>query len=1078
MRAKSRIQKRGITMKVLYIMICLIFMVGKINAQYSLKGIVAAKETTDLLAGVSIRLEGSNQKQITDAQGEFSFSLPAGNYVLDVFYVGYDRQKIKVLLPQRRPLMIALNLAANQLEEVSVLSNGYQRVAKGKATGSFVQLDSTILNRRVSPDILSRLADVTPGLIFNRSRLSGENNISIRGRSTLFANDQPLIVLDNFPYEGDVNLINPNDVESITVLKDAAASAIWGARSGNGVIVITTRSGSYNQKTRLSFNSNFTYGAKPDLFYNSKMSSSNFIDMEKKVFATGYYVTAEQSDSREGLSPVIELLIAARDGKIGVQDANDQIERFKAYDVRNDYTKYLYQNSQAQQYALQLTGGTGQQKYLISAGYDKGLSSLVANQNDRISLRGTNTYSFSKGKGELSTEVYFIKSNNQTNNPGADYFTTGTKLIYPYARLVDDYGNPVSFTHDYRQGFVDAAPGKGLLDWSFNPLQEIAVANNRSESTNLRLNTRFKYRMLPGLHAEVLYQYTRSNSVAKNIQGLESYYTRNLINVYSQVNTNGSFNRIIPLGAIQDLNVGLSTGKSLRGQLSYQQQFGKNHEVNAIGGYEIRSQESTSNISRLYGFSPSNVTNSSVDYVGLYKSYPNLGTTSLRVPFVDEENDYSDRFISWYGNVGYTFKQRYTFTASARLDRSNIFGVRTNQKGVPLYSAGLSWNVAQEGFYQVKWLPLLKLRTTFGYNGNVDRTLSAVTTATYSSGTGTVLGLPYATISNPPNPDLRWERVMIYNIGLDFGLEGRLLNGSLDLYKKNGIDLIGSTNMPTSSGIRTFRGNTANTSGKGMDLVLNSTIGKGSFKWSPSLMVSYAIEKVSKYDVQATTSNYLAAENGMYPFEGKPMAAVFSYRWAGLDPATGEPRIYLNGEITKDFTKVAQQVTPADLLYNGPARPPVFGAVRNTFEYKNFSVSVNISYRLGYYFRRASVQNTLIMSGNVGHGDYTKRWQKPGDELITDVPALPAVRNTNQDRLYTYSSALVDKGDHIRLQDINIGYSLNRRDNQKLPFSVIRFYVYGNNLGLLWTANKHGLDPDYTVIKPVKTISAGLKADF
>jgi TonB-linked SusC/RagA family outer membrane protein len=1069
-------------MKVLYLMICLL-LAGEVNAQYLLRGRVVAKDNQVAVAGTSVALmDGKGivlKKQQTDAGGEFNLSVAAGTYTLDIYYMGYQRQQLKITVPQRESLTVVLHPVATELQEVSVLSNGYQRLAKGKATGSFVQLDSAILNRRVSPDILSRLADVTPGLIFNRNRGSEENDISIRGRSTLFANDQPLIVLDNFPYEGNLNAVNPNDVESITVLKDAAAAAIWGARSGNGVIVITTRSGKYGQKNRISFNTNFTYGARPDLFYNSRMSTSDFIDMEKKLFAAGFYATAEQSDNRQALTPVVELLIAARDGTITAQHANAQIEQFRGYDIRNDFTKYIYQNSQAQQYALQLSGGSAQQKYLVSVGYDKGLSSLVGNGTNRLSLRGSNTYSFAQGKAELGTEVYFIKSNTQTNNAGTSYITTGNTAIYPYARLVDDFGNPVNVPHDYRQGFVDAAPGKGLLDWNYNPIREIAVADNQSVYTDLRLNSRLKYRILPGLDAEVLYQYTRNSTVAKNIQGLESYYTRNLINVYTQVNADGSLWRGVPIGAIQDLTTGLATGNSIRGQLNYGRQWGSDHEVNAIGGYEIRSQESTVNTSRLYGFSPLNVTNAAVDYLTLYKSYPNIGNTSLRVPFMDQEKDYNDRFISWYANAAYTFKERYTLSASARLDRSNIFGVRTNQKGVPLYSAGLSWNVAREGFYHWDGLPLLKIRATFGYNGNVDRSLSAVTTATYTSGTGTILGLPYASITNPPNPDLRWERVKIYNLGLDFSLRNKLLSGSVDIFQKEGIDLIGNTNMPTSSGVRTFRGNTANTSGKGIDLVLNSSIGRGELIWNPALIFSYAVEKVKRYGVKAPASSYLGGgEYELYPFEGKPLASVFSYPWAGLDPATGEPRIYFRGEITKDFNKVAQQATAADLLYNGPAKPRVFGALRNTLQYKNFSLSVNISYRLGYYFQRASVQNYLVLSGVITHGDYAKRWQKPGDELVTAVPALPAVRNANQDKLYMYSSALVEKGDHVRLQDVNLGYTLNTSDKQKLPFSVIRFYVYANNLGLLWAANKQGLDPDYQLLKPVKTISAGLKVDF
>ena len=1059
--------------------ICLLFVAGKIKAQQLLSGIVVSKLTSTPIAGVTIGVDGTSKQQVSNMIGQFNLSLPAGKYTLNVFCVGYESQMVQIVLPQKEVLTIALNPSSTQLKEVAIMSDGYQRLAKGKTTGSYVQLDSAILNRRVSPDILSRLADVTPGLIFNKGEGIGENDISIRGRSTLFANDQPLIVLDNFPYEGDVNAINPNDVESITVLKDAAAASIWGARSGNGVIVITTRSGSYSQQTKASFNTNFTYGAKPDLFYNSRMSSSDFIDIEKRLFATGFYNTKELSGDHDPLSPVVELLIAARDSKITAQEANDRIERLKSYDVRNDYTKYLYRNSQAQQYALQLSGGTTRQKFLISAGYDKGLSSLAGNDNNRLSLRGSNTFTFNRGKGELSTEAYFIQSRSQTNNTGTNRMTMDNAAIYPYARLVDDNGNPVSITHDYRLAYLEGIKNKGLLDWGFNPLQEIQVADQHSQTSDLRLNTRFKYLLLPGLNAEILYQYTRSNASAKNLQGTASYYTRNLINQYTQVNADGSLNRVIPLGAIQDLSTGLSTGNSLRTQLNYLRKIGLDHELSALGGYEIRSQETMVNGGRLYGFDPSNGTNLPVDYIGTYKNYALSSGLALRVPFVDEETAMSDRNISWYGTTAYTFKQRYTFNASARLDRSNIFGVRTNQKGVPLYSAGLSWNISNEGFYKFSWLPSLKLRTTFGYNGNVDKTLSAVMTATYQGGAGTVSGLPYASISSPPNPDLRWERVRIFNVGLDFSSKNNWLSGSVDVYQKKGIDLIGSTDMPASSGLFTFRGNTASTKGTGADLVLTTGQQFGAVKWNSSFLFSYVKDKVVKYGLVATAANYLQEGSfGTYPNEGKPIAALYSYSWAGLDPATGDPQGYLKGNISKDYNQIVQSTLVNELVYHGPARPPVFGAFRNTLEYKNVSVSINISYRLGYFFRRPSISYESVLTGFGGHGDYSLRWQKPGDELITQVPSMPGARNVNRDQFYRYSAALVEKGDHIRLQDINISYAISRKENSRLPFSVLRVYLYGNNLGLLWTQNKKGLDPDYLLSKLNRTISIGLKADF
>lgn len=1049
-------------------LICLAVLTGHAYGQFSVKGKVTDQET-NTLEGVAIKIVETGKTLSTGNNGEFNTQLKKGIYSLNISYVGYLSQKVTLTVPQTERLIVEMVPSSTQLEEVSVLNTGYQRLSRERATGSYVQLDSTLLNRRVSSDILSRIEDITPGLIFNKNRGAGANNISIRGRSTLFANDQPLIVLDNFPYEGDVGLINPNDVESITVLKDAAAASIWGARAGNGVIVITTRSGKYNQKTRISINSSLSLGKRPDLFYYPQLSSADYIEMEKSLFSKGFYSNTELSGNQEPLSPVVELLIAARDLKMSDSEAQMAIEKLKSYDVRNDFTKYLYQNTHDQRYALQLSGGSEKQKFLVSAGYDHSLASLVGNKNDRLSIRGNNTYSLFKGKAEIGTELYFIQNRAQANNPGSSRVTMGNVPIYPYARLVDDQGNSIPVTHDYRASLIDGAEARGLLDWSYDPIKEIGIADQKNIVSDLRLNSRIKYNFLPALSGEILYQYTRSNNDSRNLQREDSYYTRNLINRYSQVNADGTLNRAIPLGGILDAGYGLSTGNSLRGQLNYNQQIAVDHEITAMAGYEIRSQERENRTLRLYGYDAENGINVPVDYLTNYNDIVSAWGGVLTVPFNNEETAFTDHYLSYYMSAGYVYKHRYIFSGSARLDQSNLFGVKTNQKGVPLYSAGFSWNLSDEPFYNAVWMPYLKFRATFGYSGNVDRSLSALTTASYSSGNGTETKLPFAFITNPPNPELRWERVRMFNLGLDFKIKGDRLNGSIDLFKKKGIDLIGNTAFPHSSGIRTFKGNTANNSGKGLDLVLNSNNRIGDFNWNLNLLFSTVRDKVLKYGVLALASDYLEeGDLGIYPYEGRPLGGFYSYRWAGLDPKTGDPKGFLNGEISKDYNKIVQNTLAEDLIYNGPSRPTIFGSFRNTMTYKNLSVSVNISYRFGYYFRRNSVLYNAILNGMGGHGDYSKRWQKPGDELFTQVPSMPNDRDLNRDRLYTYSSYLVEKGDHVRLQDINLSYKL----------SSFQIYSYINNIGLIWKANKQGLDPDNVLYKVPRTISFGFKADF
>ncbi|RZK13419.1 MAG: SusC/RagA family TonB-linked outer membrane protein, partial [Pedobacter sp.] len=247
--------------------------------------------------------------------GKFSLTLPNGSFILKISYMGMREELYNLKVPFSGEINVVLKSAENDLGEVNVMSNGYQSIPKERSTGAFVQINKELIERRVSTSLLNRLEDVTSGLVFNKTANSN-SAISIRGQSTLFTSAAPLIILDNFPYEGDLNNINPNDVESITVLKDAAAASIWGAKAGNGVIVINTKNGKLNSATKIGFTSSFQIGEKPDLYYFPIMSVNDYIETEKKLFSNGYYSSMENSLSNVPLSQVVELLIAKRDGKL------------------------------------------------------------------------------------------------------------------------------------------------------------------------------------------------------------------------------------------------------------------------------------------------------------------------------------------------------------------------------------------------------------------------------------------------------------------------------------------------------------------------------------------------------------------------------------------------------------------------------------------------------------------------------------------------------------------------------------------------------------------------------------------
>ena len=1008
----------------------------------------------------------------TDSSGYYSLSFtPSRSNSLQVTFSGYRVFEQVITRPGK--VNVTMSPAIQQMHEV-IVSTGYQQIAKSRATGSFAEVDNTLLNRRVGPNVLDRLEDVTSGLIFNRNPGARTQEINIRGLSTINANSQPLIVLDNFPYDGDLNNINPNDVQQITVLKDAAAAAIWGARAGNGVIVITTKKGNYGQPTHLSFNSNITVGEKPDLFYQSRMNSSDYIEMEKRLFAQGYYQSTEQSLSKSPLTPVVELLIAKRNGTLPAGVADSRIEALKAYDVRNDYPQYLYRKSVAQQYAFNINGGGADNQYFAGIGYDKTLANLQGNSSSRITMNVSNTYALLNKRLELTTGLAYVRNGAINNNPGTANLTmNGLGALYPYARLADDQGNPAIVIKGYRTGFV-AAPGNGLLDWTYRPLEEINLANNTSELNDYRLNGALRYRLVPGLYADVLYQYQRSIGGSDNLQGQNTYVARDLINSFTQVNADGTLSRPIPLGGILDLQDQYLKSHSFRAQLTYNKSWRPDHDLSAIGGYEIKDVNALTSTSRLYGYDDEHAISRPVDFVNSYKQYFNSSLLSI-IPNRDSRTDRTDRFISYYANTAYSYKRRYFLSASARFDRSNLFGVNTNQKGVPLWSVGAGWNVTDD-LFKLNWLSYLKVRTTYGSSGNVNKSVSAFTTASYGTGSGTLTRLPSASIINPPNPELRWEKVKTTNFGLDFGVLKNKLTGSIEYYRKTGTDLIGESPFAPSSGITSFTGNTANVSTKGLDLTLSSRNVEGAFYWLTNFLLSYNRDKVTAYGVQAVGDNYVQLLP--LPMVGKPLYSIYSYEWAGLDPLNGDPQGRLNGAVSKDYSKIISSATSESIVFNGSARPTIFGSFRNSVGYKELSLSINISYRLGYYFRRPSV----IYGNNLGtvlmNGDFSQRWQQPGDEVHTNVPSIPNATNTTRDRFFTYSEALVSKGDHIRLQDVNLSYLFQKKAFPHLPSQRMQVYVYANNIGLLWKANKVNLDPDYIFLKPVRTIAAGLKIDY
>jgi TonB-linked SusC/RagA family outer membrane protein len=1031
------------------------------------------------MAGASVMIKGTNRRTASDANGEFILAKVDEKAVLVISYIGYEAKEIAAKADFGD---IKMSVNTGKLDEISIVSTGYQGLPKERATGSFSKVDNATFNRQVSTDVISRLKGIAPSVLFDER--SGSPKLTIRGQATIFGNDQPLIVVDNFPYEGDINNINPNDIEDIDILKDAAAASIWGVRAGNGVIVIKTKRGRANQPISIGITSNLTIGEKPDLWYLPQIASTDFIDIEKMLFDKGYYNTIiSNTTANSPYSPVVEILNNQKNGLVTPQQANAQIDALRGYDLRNDMEEYLYQTTVKQQYALNLSGGTDKYSYYFSSGFDKNRNSEIGNNFDRISLNSNQVFRPIKNL-ELSVGLNYNQNSQSTSNVVSMLNSMGTELMYPYARLVDDNGNPAVVTKDHSTVLKQQALVAGLLNWDFIPLDELNYQNNKTKQSETRLNTALKYALIPSLSAEVRFQYENQQAKRRNLYDQNSYYVRNQINLYTTF-PNGVMKKNLPQGSILDNTITDLSALNGRFQLNYDQKWNK-HQVNAIAGFEARETKANGFSSRQYGFDPNVGSSILVDYLTIFNQYGKSG--SSLIPNIDDYFGSIDRMRSYYLNGAYNYDLRYVVSASARIDQSNLFGVKTNQKSVPLWSTGFKWNINKENFYNFDLLRELSLRSTFGYSGNVDRSTTAYTTARLTRNIDN--SLPSADLVSPPNNELRWEKNRMWNVAIDFTAKKNRLSGSIDFFTRKGTDLIGNGEVDPTTGFNSFRGNLADMKGKGIDVELNSiNIHSNNFKWLTTAIFSYAKDEITKYQRIATISSFVGGSDfsigrtptGYAPVVGRSLFGVYSYPWAGLDPTTGQARGYLNGQPSTQYAQITSALAqdPANnLIYHGNALAPYFGALRNTVSYKGIDLSFNITYRFGYYFRRNSITYSSLYTNYYAHGDYYNRWQKPGDELITSVPAMlyPAVNVADQ--YYRNSEVLVSKGDHIRLQDVNLSYSIPFQIANRLHFKNFRIFAYANNIALIWKANKVNLDPDFPTSKPIRTLAFGINCNF
>jgi TonB-linked SusC/RagA family outer membrane protein len=1015
---------------------------------------------------MTIRMEGSKTFAESDSNGHFSIASKMAELTLIIGNRHYEEQRIQV--KGRPPLTISLKPKATLMDEaIHDAETGYQGIPRNRATGSFDHVDKFRFQNNVAGNPLMRLPWLAPGLLFSHDR-SSKNMlpITIRGLSTLFLNSDPIVIIDNWPWEGDIRelRLNPNTIEKITILKDAAATAIWGVRAGNGVIMITTKRGSKTQNDGLEFISNLTFVNKPDLFYQPVLHPKDFIDFEIFLFNNGFFDTRKNTKSL--LSPVVEILLLQQKGLISAADAKGRIDALKMVDNRYDIGKNFYRIGINQQHALNFSGSSNKHAYFFSVSRDQDQANIV-------------------NSGSASTSLFSKYQLNPTKklriNMGIQYTQSQTKnnempplIKWGYVDPVDDAGNALTAPSDLRQSYKDTIGRGSLQDWNYRPFDELRMRQNIIKTEYLRLEGAIQYRLFRRFTTKFLFLYVKGITEGRNYMSPQMYYTRHLINSFSEISSSG-ITRHIPLGGILDKFDIRTLTRNHRFQLDYDTSW-NHHHITAIMGIEQRYTETKNTTDRQYGYDPVLQTGRSVDYE---KSFPVIYSTSLRrnIPFNSYNAFTKDYYLSGFMNTIYTFKNKYSVSGSVRIDKSNIFGSETNTQWSPLWSVGASWLISGENFYHLDSLSYLKLRGSFGYSGSPIKTVPSE--GIISSGGTNMYNVPVNTINLAPNKNLRPEKVEMFNIGLDFDSKNKKFEGSIEYYWKRAFDLLGKSDLDYTTGVLSFSGNVGEMKAKGAELKFNYKDSFGIVAFTSSLLFSYNKTIVTKYpDTPDATWKYIHPDYQV-PMQGKPPAAALGFAWMGLNGMTGDPVGLLNGQLSQSYDKLLTLTPAGDLVFKGSLDPVYYGSLYNQISAFGMYAAFNVVWKGGHYLIANTVDFTNMANGlDLGHKDYLYSWQKPDDEATTQVPSINYT-DPLRDMFNSSASIRIKKADFIQLQQLEIGYEATPKVLAKMPFSAVRIYVQASNLGILYQSAPRDINPDYNTANPVpRQYTIGLRVSI
>lgn len=1014
------------------------------------------------MPGVSILLDGTTRGTVSDENGEFTLDVPEEGGKLVFSFVGMDRQE--VVYSDEQLLNVTMQEASNSLSDVVV--TGYQSISRERATGSFVKLTSESLETQ-------RMSDLNTLI---EGRVAGISNGLIRGTTSMNGITSPLYVIDGFPVENTRYLptgglveqfpdLNLEDIESITVLKDAAATSIYGARAANGVVVIVTKKASAGI-TNVSFSTAFT--VSPYRLYTGNLTDAgDIVDLEKE-WATGNPMLQSTDGSAETyaqslLTNVVfsslgmQSILNYHAGNISEADMNSTLSRFSGmgYQYYKDVERFAKRDLFYQQHNISIGKAGNQNNFNASVTYKNNKFEDIHTNDESVGISVRNSTDVTKWLTvDLGTYINYESGQTQTYNvlnPGYDYQL--------YNRLIDESGNPFISTADSRlsSSTMNAINTYGLYNMDIIPLNEINNNLQQNKYFSNRTYGKLEIRFADWIKYHTMFQYEYGADRSNVLMDQNSYTVRNRVNQMATVSSAGTAEFNLPYGNIYQETQQYSNAYNFRQQVSLNESFADKHDLTVIAGTETRHSKLEYRDNTLYNFDNDMLSFSPVNQSELISLTGKIlgGYTMSTRDFV-QIRELVNRFVSIYGNTGYTYDGRYTATGSLRWDRSNLWGTDSKYQNKPTWSVGASWNISNESFFEPSWVDMLKFRISYGIGGNIAKDSAPYMTASYFE--SSTVGGRYGYITSRPNPLLSWEKTATTNVGIDFSMLTQRLNGTVELYNKMGSDLLANTQgVPTEGwGYSTYTINNGEMQNRGVELTLNGAIVRSrNFEWDATVLYGYNKNEVVYVNVEAPVYFLQLDYPSEFPRLGTPYNSIYGYKWAGLSDS-GLPQVY-----DSEGNAVTYQPNDLESIVNfGTTVPKHSGSFGTSFRYRDFDLSMLFIFQAGHKIRNtqlpmltnsySSAMGGYITDISAVNKNITNRWQQPGDELTTDVPR--AVFEYDNDfsyglySIYSYADVNILDASNIRLSNISLAYNIPSNLISKLNLERVRLYFNMENV--------------------------------